>query len=110
MSLAASVAAQRFGVRAYRQLTLPLKAFACTAATIASFSVGADSASRAYELAKYASPTSRLGEEAHRDVKAEREIGIYADGKVKERMEGLSTKQALLEWGKDHRYSVVLGG
>ena len=109
--LAASVAAQRAGFRAYRSLTLPLKAFAVTAVTTASFVIGADSASRKYELAKYATGSgTRLEEETHRDIQAERAAGIYENGLVKQRMEGLSTKQALLEWAKDHRYSVVLAG
>ncbi|KAK4703641.1 hypothetical protein P7C70_g2572, partial [Phenoliferia sp. Uapishka_3] len=110
-ALIASFAAQRFGVRAYRQLTLPLKAFAVTSATTASFIIGADSASRNYELSKYAEGSgTQLEKETHRDIMAEKAAGIYEDGKIKQRMEGLSTQQALLEWSKEHRYSVVIAG
>ncbi|KAL8279933.1 hypothetical protein RQP46_007783 [Phenoliferia psychrophenolica] len=109
-SLAASVAAQRYGVRTYRQLTLPVKAFAVTAATVMCFTYGADAASRQFELEKYSNQDSAFGRQAHAGIAAEQAAGIYEDGKVKVRMEGMSTKQALLEWGKDHRYSVVLAG
>ncbi|KAL8280924.1 hypothetical protein RQP46_006603 [Phenoliferia psychrophenolica] len=109
-TLAASVAAQRYGFRAYRHLTLPVKAFACTAVTVMSFTYGADAAARQFEQDKYTNQDSAIGREGHRAIQAERAAGIYQGDKVVGRMEGMTTQRVLLEWAKEHRYGVVFSG
>lgn len=109
----ASVAMQRAGVRAYRGLTLPFKAFAITSATTAAFIIGADAASRKFELAKYSidsdSKKTQLSRQAYQASELELATGI-SDRVATIDTSTLSTKQAVLEWGKEHRYSVVFGG
>ena len=51
-SIAASYAAQRYSP-GYRSLTLPLKAFGCTAVTIFALIVGADRAGQDFEKNRY---------------------------------------------------------
>ncbi|KAK4049408.1 Replication factor C, subunit RFC4 [Microbotryomycetes sp. JL201] len=103
----AAGAATRFNVRAWQQLTLPLKAFAVTSATTAGFIVSADSASRQYELAKYKIGSgTALERESHAAMRNEQLAGI-ADSKPAIDRSTLSTSQALVEWGKEHRYGAV---
>ncbi|KDE03460.1 hypothetical protein MVLG_06070 [Microbotryum lychnidis-dioicae p1A1 Lamole] len=103
-----SIALQRSGVKAYRSLTLPLKAFALTSVTTAAFIIGADSASREYELAKYSiGSDSDLAREARQGMQLEREAGIA--GETQQNRPTLSTRDALIEFGKTHRYGVVFG-
>ncbi|GAA5951421.1 hypothetical protein JCM21900_004404 [Sporobolomyces salmonicolor] len=104
----AAVAAQRYGVRAWRGLTLPLKAFALTSITTAGFIVGADAASREFELRKYAIGSGTALEKiSHEQMRLEREAGI--DGGKVATMKEVSTKDALIEWAKQNRWSVVFG-
>lgn len=90
-----------------------MKAFAITAATTASFIISADAASRKYELAKYAIGSGTLLErEAARDAQLEKDAGIYEESKYggdRKGKEGLSTKDALVEYSKSHRYGIVFG-
>lgn len=89
-----------------------MKAFAITAATTASFIISADAASRKYELAKYAIGSGTLLErEAARDAQLEKDAGIYEESKYGggKSKEGLSTKDALVEYSKSHRYGIVFG-
>ncbi|GAA5916886.1 hypothetical protein JCM5296_000739 [Sporobolomyces johnsonii] len=104
----AAVAAQRYGVRAWRGLTLPLKAFALTSITTAGFIVGADAASREFELRKYAIGSGTALEKiSHEQMRLEHEAGI--DGAKVATMKEVSTKDAVLEWAKQNRWSVVFG-
>ncbi|SCV72347.1 BQ2448_3884 [Microbotryum intermedium] len=106
LGVVGSIALQRSGVKAYRSLTLPLKAFALTSVTTAAFIIGADSASREYELAKYSIGTdSDLAREAREGMRLEREAGIAGQ----ENRSALTTRDALIEFGKNHRYGVVFG-
>ncbi|KAM0749818.1 hypothetical protein T439DRAFT_326712 [Meredithblackwellia eburnea MCA 4105] len=118
LALVASVAASRFGPRAYRQLTLPLKAFGVTSVTTAAFIVGADSASRQYELAKYAYGSgTTLETESRRGLDLEKQAGIFtsagsSSARLPPRNAGTSvgTTEAVVEWAKEHRYQTVLAG
>ncbi|KAM0792863.1 hypothetical protein ACM66B_002626 [Microbotryomycetes sp. NB124-2] len=109
VAVLAAGAATRFKVRAWQQLTLPLKAFAVTSATTAGFIVSADSASRQFELAKYKIGSgTALERESHAAMRREELAGI-ADhsGKPAFDRSTLTTSQALVEWGKEHRYGAV---
>lgn len=130
--LVGSLAAQRAGVKAYRSLTLPLKAFALTyvlslrlalpttvradlytspspsSVTTAAFIIGADSASRNYELKKYQIGSgTALERESREGIAAEQQAGIGGQVKQKVDLSKLSTKDMLVEWGKEHRYGTV---
>lgn len=95
---------------AYRNLTLPLKAFAVTSVTTASLIVGADSAARKYELSKYALGSgTQLEKITHHDIAAEEAAGIGAVTKTLADTKEMTTKDLVLSWGKEHRYSVVFG-
>lgn len=114
VALVASLAANssRYpAFKSYRALTLPLKAFAVTAATTASFIIGADSASRQFELNKYRIGSgTALEEQAYRDLHAE-ELLITEESGAKRAIDlrTLSTRDAIVEWAKAHRYAVVFG-
>ncbi|ORY90926.1 hypothetical protein BCR35DRAFT_109709 [Leucosporidium creatinivorum] len=106
--LVGSLAAQRAGVKAYRSLTLPLKAFALTSVTTAAFIIGADSASRNYELKKYQIGSgTALERESREGITAEQQAGIGGQARQKVDLSKLSTKDMLVEWGKEHRYGTV---
>lgn len=110
-ALLASLVAQRSSVfPAYRNLTLPLKAFAITSITTASFIIGADAASRKFELNKYAVGSGTVIEqEAYASQKGEEEAGISDPVKRDIDYRKLNTQDAIVEWSKDHRYGVVFG-
>ncbi|GAA6059628.1 hypothetical protein JCM10212_004131 [Sporobolomyces blumeae] len=106
---AGAIGMQRMNVAAWRGLTLPLKAFALTSITTAGFIIGADAASRKYELAKYSVGSgTQLEKTSHEQQRLEQEAGIGGGaraGQVKE----IGTKDALIEWAKANRWSVVFG-
>ena len=106
-SLLASVAAQRLPqFRNYQKLPLQLKAFGITAVTTAAFIISADSAGRKYELAKYTNG-GELENEAFKAQRLEERLGL--DGEQATTQRKLSTRDALVEYGKANRYSVVFG-
>lgn len=77
---------------AYNALTLPLKAFAVTAITTATFIIGADAASRKFELAKYAIGSgTKLEADAYRAAEAEKMAGISEEGRAPIDLRTLST-------------------
>ncbi|GAA5871142.1 hypothetical protein JCM16303_001704 [Sporobolomyces ruberrimus] len=105
---AGAIGMQRMNVAAWRGLTLPLKAFALTSITTAGFIIGADSASRKYELGKYSIGSgTKLEKISHEQQRLEEEAGISGtrSGQVKE----VGTKDALVNWAKQNRWSVVFG-
>lgn len=113
-ALLVSLAAQRSGrFPAYRALTLPLKAFAVTSVTTASFIIGADAASRQFELSKYAVGSgTEMERESHMAERAEEEAGISEQAGYKRPVDlrTLSTRDAIVEWSKANRYKVVFVG
>ncbi|GAA5963761.1 hypothetical protein JCM3765_006842 [Sporobolomyces pararoseus] len=105
---AGAVTMQRMNVAAWRGLTLPLKAFALTSITTAGFIIGADSASRKFELSKYSLGSgTKLEKISHEQQRLEQEAGI-SSSKGREVRE-VGTKDALLNWAKQNRWSVVFG-
>lgn len=111
-ALAASFAAQRLGVPAYRKLTLPLKTFFAISPGIAGFVIGADSAARKYELSRYAvGANTDLAREAHKGESLEQQAGLRGGSPTEQarlqQREMASTKDILVDWGKEHRYTVV---
>ncbi|GAA5982638.1 hypothetical protein JCM5350_002131 [Sporobolomyces pararoseus] len=104
---AGAVGLQRMNVAAWRGLTLPLKAFALTSITTAGFIIGADSASRKFELSKYSIGSgTKLEKISHEQQRLEQEAGITKPrGEVRE----VGTKDALLNWAKQNRWSVIFG-
>ncbi|KAK4056316.1 Replication factor C, subunit RFC4 [Microbotryomycetes sp. JL221] len=108
LGVVAAGAAARFRVGAWQQLTLPLKAFAVSSATTAGFIIGADHSSREYELSKYKIGSgTALERESHAAIRREQAAGIYAHDKPGIDKSTLTTSQALVEWGKEHRYGAV---
>ncbi|GAA5936804.1 Rcf2p [Sporobolomyces koalae] len=102
-----AVGLQRMNVAAWRGLTLPLKAFALTSITTAGFIIGADSASRKFELSKYSVGSgTQLEKISHEQQRLENEAGI---GKKAGPQTTLGTKDAVLDWAKTNRWSVVFG-
>lgn len=78
--------------------------------TTAAFIIGADSASRNYELKKYQIGSgTALERESREGIAAEQEAGIGGQAKQKVDLSKLSTKDMLVEWGKEHRYGTVFG-
>ncbi|GEM09227.1 mitochondrial hypoxia induced protein domain protein [Rhodotorula toruloides] len=114
---AGAVALHRANAQAFTRLTLPLKAFAVTqvradlhsapfSVGTAAFIIGADKASREFELAKYAVGSGTELERSSREQqRLEQEVGI-AGGKPK-RNTPVSTKEAVVEWAKDNRWTAV---
>ncbi|GAA5857397.1 hypothetical protein JCM8547_002259 [Rhodosporidiobolus lusitaniae] len=103
---AGAVAAQRYGVRAWQGLTLPLKAFALTSVATAGFIISADKASREYELRKYAIGSgTELERTSHEQQRLEQEAGIAGDRRTV--VAPHSTKEAVIEWAKENRWTAV---
>ncbi|GAA6043043.1 hypothetical protein JCM8097_005129 [Rhodosporidiobolus ruineniae] len=103
---AGAFAAQRYGVRAWNGLTLPLKAFALTSAATAGFIISADRASREFELRKYALGSgTELERISHEGQRLEQEAGI--GGGQQQRVAPVSTKEAVIEWAKENRWTAV---
>ncbi|GAA5982582.1 hypothetical protein JCM11641_002590 [Rhodosporidiobolus odoratus] len=101
-----AVAAQRYGVKAWQGLTLPLKAFALTAVGTAGFIINADKAAREYELRKYAIGSgTELERISHEGQRLEQEAGIVGAKKTVEAPH--STKEAVVEWAKENRWTAV---
>ncbi|GAA5821059.1 hypothetical protein JCM11491_002322, partial [Sporobolomyces phaffii] len=77
--------------------------------TTAGFIIGADSASRRYELAKYQLGSgTALERVSHEQQRLEREAGISSRPTTRTTTE-IGTKDAVLEWAKQNRWSVVFG-
>ncbi|GAA5901880.1 Rcf2p [Sporobolomyces salmoneus] len=104
-----AVGMQRMNVAAWRGLTLPLKAFALTSITTAGFIIGADSASRKFELSKYSLGSgTKLEQISHEQQRLEQEAGIAGKPRSGQTTE-VGTKDALINWAKQNRWSVVFG-
>ncbi|GAA6012523.1 hypothetical protein JCM10207_009029 [Rhodosporidiobolus poonsookiae] len=104
---AGAFAAQRYGVKAWTGLTLPLKAFALTAVGTAGFIISADKAAREYELSKYRlGAGTDLARVAHEQERLEQEAGIGGGGAVKTR-QPVGTSEAVIEWAKENRWTAV---
>lgn len=72
----------------------------------AAFIINADKASREFELAKYAVGSGTdLERSSHEQQRLEQEAGI-AGGKPK-RSAPVSTKEAVVEWAKENRWTAV---
>ena len=76
--------------------------------TTAGFIIGADSASRKYELSKYSLGSgTKLEKISHEQQRLEEEAGI-SSSRGRDVAE-VGTKDALLNWAKQNRWSVVFG-
>jgi len=77
--------------------------------TTAGFIIGADSASRKFELSKYSIGSgTKLEKLSHEQQRLEQEAGIAGktgSGQIKE----MGTSDAVLQWAKKNRWSVVFG-
>jgi len=105
-SVGASVAAQRF-FPAYRNLTLPLKAFGCTAVTVFTLIVGADRAGAAHEAARY--DPGKINQESIMEKKLNLGRNDPRRSKQESDYSQLSRTDAAIEYFKDHRYQTVFG-
>ncbi|BGP37328.1 Replication factor C, subunit RFC4 [Rhodotorula kratochvilovae] len=105
---AGAAALQRAGVPAFTKLTLPLKAFAVTSIATASFIISADKAARDYELKKYAVGSgTELERVSHEQQRLEQEAGIAPGQAQKAQRAPVSTKEAVIEWAKENRWTAV---
>jgi len=81
--------------------------------TTAGFIIGADSASRKYELSKYSLGSgTKLEKISHEQQRLEQEAGISSSsggGRGGNEIREVGTKDALLNWAKQNRWSVVFG-
>ncbi|GAA5928747.1 hypothetical protein JCM3775_004624 [Rhodotorula graminis] len=105
---AGAVALQRAGVKGFTQLTLPLKAFAVTALGTAGFIISADKAAREFELSRYATGSgTELERISHEQQRLEQEAGIAPGSKNKGAAGPVSTKEAVIEWAKENRWTAM---
>lgn len=78
--------------------------------TTAGFIIGADSASRKYELSKYSLGSgTKLEKISHEQQRLEEEAGISSSSSRGREVAEVGTKDALLNWAKQNRWSVVFG-
>ncbi|OAV98190.1 hypothetical protein PTTG_25695 [Puccinia triticina 1-1 BBBD Race 1] len=95
----------------FRSLTLPLKAFAVTSIGTFSLIIGADRASRAYEDNKFDHDLDGRWD----DQNLEHRLGIEDQGddhhrKRSDRSDSLSSRDQLIEYLKQKKYEIVIGG
>jgi len=103
---AASFAAYRSGWKPYRTLTLPLRAFAVVSVSTFALILGADHASRKFELARMRGNQAEMAE-AYEATNLERSVGLHAD---QADLSHLSTRDRSIEWAKENRWKLVFGG
>lgn len=87
------------------------QAFGVTAATVATFIIGADHAGRQYELSQYQIGSgTELSKIAHQAEQAEQSLGLDKYGRPQQQLSSeASTSQALMAWGTKNKYKVVFG-
>lgn len=88
------------------------QAFGVTAATVATFIIGADHAARQYELSQYQLGSgTELSKVAHQAEQAEQSLGLDKYGRPQQQRAGsqASTSEALMAWGTENKYKVVFG-
>lgn len=94
----------------FRGLTLPLKAFAITSIGTFSLIIGADRASRAYEDNQF----DRDLDGCWNDRNLERQLGLDDQDKDQHKRltgwDSLSSRDKLIEYLKEKKYNIVLGG
>lgn len=108
-TIAASVANRYWS--GFRNLTLPLKAFAVTSLGTFSLIIGADRASRAYEDSKFDHDLDGRWN----DQNLEHHLGLDDQDvdhhrKRLDRLDALSSRDKLIEYLKEKKYEIVLGG
>ena len=88
-----------------------MQAFGVTAATVATFIIGADHAGRQYELSQYQLGSgTELSKIAHQAEQAVQQLGLDKYGRPQQRNTSqASTSEALMAWGTENKYKVVFG-
>jgi len=110
---AGSYALYRLGWKPYRSLTIPLRAFAVVSLSTFALILGADHASRKFELQRMRSNLSEM-REAEEFTKLEESTGIVESQSQQDEeratlLSHLSRRDRTIEWAKDNKYKLVFG-
>lgn len=95
----------------FRNLTIPLKAFAITSIATFSLIVGADRASRQYEESQFNQTSDARWKDQELEHQLGLDDGLNQDARHRsDRFQSLTRRDKMIEYLKEKQYEIVLGG